>query len=120
VPLEVFILQGLWAPFAEVRILRDLGKKQLKVESSKLKRERFGELNTETQSTQRSETGTDLEVGAPSKLRVKGREAGLATITWHDSMDFDYCQGLLLVGIVRMRRAEVEWMEGVGGNLRVW
>jgi len=39
---------------------------------------------------------------------------------WDHSMAFDYCQGLLIVGIVRMRRAEVEWMEGVGGNLRVW
>jgi hypothetical protein len=36
------------------------------------------------------------------------------------SMTFDYCQELLLVSIIRMRRAEVEWMEGVGGNLRVW
>jgi hypothetical protein len=51
-----------------------------------------------------------------------GRESwvGLATITDHGSMDYDYCQGLLLVGIVRMRRAEVEWMEGVGGSLLVW
>ena len=36
------------------------------------------------------------------------------------SMGFDYCQGLLLSGIVRMRRAEVESLESVGGNFVVW
>jgi hypothetical protein len=35
------------------------------------------------------------------------------------STDYDYCQGLLLVGIFRMRWAEVEWMEEVGGNFVV-
>jgi len=55
----------------------------------------FGELNTETQSTQRLETGTGLEIGA-------GREVGLAAIIRHGTTDFDYCQGLLLSGIIRM------------------
>ena len=40
-----------------------------RIEELELEEERFGEVNTETQ---KSETGTDLEVGAPSKLRVKG------------------------------------------------
>jgi hypothetical protein len=62
--LEVFILKGLRTDFTKVRILRDLGEKELKVESLKLNGERRGELNTETQSTQRSETGTDLEMEA--------------------------------------------------------
>ncbi len=44
--------------------------------------ERFGELNAETQSTQRSETGTGLEI-----------EAGLAANIGNGSTDFDYCQG---------------------------
>jgi len=35
-----------------VRVLRDLEEKQLKVESLKLNGERFGELNTETQSSE--------------------------------------------------------------------
>lgn len=34
----------------------------------------------------------------------------------NDSMTSDYCQGLLLVSIIRMRRAEVEWMEEVGAE----
>jgi hypothetical protein len=61
---------------------------RLLVEGSKLKGKRFGELNTEAQSTQWSETGTDLE-----KLRAKRREAGLATSIGYGSTEFDYCQG---------------------------
>jgi hypothetical protein len=44
-----------------VRIVKEMGEKQFKVESSKLSGEESGELNTETQSTQRSDTGTDIE-----------------------------------------------------------
>jgi len=36
----------------------------LRARSLKLKGERLGDVNTETRSTQRSETGTDLEIGA--------------------------------------------------------
>jgi hypothetical protein len=57
----------------------------LRARSLKLNGERFGELNTETRSTQRSETGTDLET-----------EAGLAASMEDGSMDFDYCQGTVL------------------------
>lgn len=83
--LEVFILKRWGGHFAEVRILRDLGEKQLNVESLKLKEERFrgkqlkvenlklnrerlGELNTQTQS---SETKEELEIGAGRALRVR-------------------------------------------------
>ena len=92
--LEVRILKKLEARFSEVRILRDLGEKQLKVDPStalrarrlKLKRERFGELNTETQ---RSETETNLEIGA-------GRDVGLVAIIGAGSMVSDYCQDIVL------------------------
>jgi hypothetical protein len=49
----------------------------------------FGELNTETQSAQRSEKGmgTDLEVGARSGERV-----GLAAIIRDYSTKVTYCQ----------------------------
>jgi hypothetical protein len=50
--LKLRIPKGLGVCFAEVRILQDLGGKQLKVESLKLNGERFGELNTETQSSE--------------------------------------------------------------------
>jgi hypothetical protein len=55
---------------------------RLRVKGLELKGERFGELNTETQSTQRSETGTDLKI-----------EVGLAASMGNGSADFDYCQG---------------------------
>jgi len=64
--------------------------------SLKLNGERFGELNAETQSTQRSETGTDLEIEVglaaspsflPSFLRASRTSMG------NGSTDFDYCQG---------------------------
>ena len=80
--------------FAEVRILKGIGEKQLKVEISKLNGERFGNLNTETQSTQRSERWTDLgmEVGLasspsflPSLLRASRMNME------NGSTDFDYC-----------------------------
>jgi hypothetical protein len=54
----------------------------LKVGSLKLEGERFGELNAETQSTQRSETGTGLEI-----------EVELAASMGNGSTDVDYCQG---------------------------
>jgi hypothetical protein len=54
----------------------------LRARSLKLSGERFGELNAETQSTQRSETGTGLEI-----------EVGLAGTMGNGSTDFDYCQG---------------------------
>jgi hypothetical protein len=55
---------------------------RLRVEGSELNGEGFGELNTETQSTQRLETGTGLEM-----------EAGMAASMGNGSMDCDYCQG---------------------------
>jgi len=75
---------------------KGLSERKLTVDSLKLDEEGFGELNTETQSTQRSETGTDLEMRAPSKLRVKGREVGLAAIMGNDSKGLDYCQDTVL------------------------
>lgn len=86
-----------------MRILRDLGLKGLKVDPSttllsglrinrarslELKGKRSGELNTETQRTRRSETGTDLERGAE-------RVVGLAASIGNGSTGFYYCQGLL-------------------------
>jgi len=58
--LKLLILKGLRANFTKVRILRDLGEKQLKVDPSttlrarglKLNGDRFGKLNTETQSSE--------------------------------------------------------------------
>jgi hypothetical protein len=69
---------------------------RLRVEGLELNGERFGELNAETLSTQRSETGTDLEIEAglaaspsflPSFLRASRMNMG------NGSTDFDYCQG---------------------------
>jgi hypothetical protein len=65
----------------------------LRVEGVELIGERFGELDAETQ---RSETGTDLEIEAglaaspsflPSFLRASRINTG------NGSTDFDYCQG---------------------------
>src|ERR1700730_12043561 len=59
---------------------------KLRVEGSELNGERLGEVDTETQ---RSETGTDLEIkvglaASPSFLRIN---------IGNGSTDFDYCQG---------------------------
>jgi hypothetical protein len=103
--LKLRIPKGLGVCFSEVRILNGIGEKRLKVESLKLKLERlgekqskvdpsttfrarssqlngerFGELNTETQSTQRPETGRDLEIGAGAQAGV-GFNAEVAEFT---------------------------------------
>jgi hypothetical protein len=72
--------------FPEVRIPKELGEKQLTlrgsgqaVESSKLKRERFGELNAETQSAQRSESGAEaITPGSFAALRMTDSAQGRA------------------------------------------
>jgi hypothetical protein len=65
---------------------------RLRVKGLESNGERFGELNTETQSTQRSETGTDLEkevglAASPSFLRINMGNV---------STDLDYCQATVL------------------------
>jgi hypothetical protein len=81
---------------------------RLRVEGSGLNGERFGELNTERPRpargklrTQRSETGTDLEIGA-------GREVGLAASIGNGSTDFDYCQGISTI-ILSFERETRKW-----------
>ncbi len=77
---------------------------RLRVEGSGLNEERFGELNTETQSSQRSETGTELEIevglaASPSSLRMN---------MGNGSMDFDYCQGNSTI-ILSFERETRKW-----------
>jgi hypothetical protein len=96
VVLKLHILKGLRADFTKVRILWGIGERKLTVDSLKSKgKER--ELNTETQSAQRSETGTDLET-----------EAGLAASMGNGSMDLDYCQGNSTI-ILSFERETGKW-----------
>jgi hypothetical protein len=80
---------------------------RLRVEGSELSGERFVELNTETQSTQRSETGTDLEI-----------EVGLAASMGDGSTDFDYCQGISTI-ILSFERETRKWI-GWKGLAGIW
>jgi len=54
--------------------------------------------------------------------RMKGRAIGwIATRTWERVAWVSITvKDQYLVGIIRMRRAEVERLKGVGGNLPVW
>jgi hypothetical protein len=70
---------------------------RLRVEGLELNGERFGELNTETQSTQRSETGTDLEV-----------KVGLAATMGDGSTELNYCQGNSTI-ILSFERETGKW-----------
>jgi hypothetical protein len=76
---------GLRECFPEVRILKEIGEKRLKVESLKSEEEKFGELNTETQSTRSSEAGTDLQIKV-------GRGVELAAIIRECSTIVTDCQ----------------------------
>jgi len=80
---------------------------RLRVEGSELNGERFGELNTETQSRQSSETGKDLEM-----------EVGLAAGMENGSMDFDYCQGNSTITLSFER--ETEKLSGWKGLAGIW
>jgi hypothetical protein len=75
--LKLRILQGLRVRFAEVQMVKGLGRleeRQLKIERLELKGQRSGELNTEAQRAQRlGEDRTAVDTTGKAGCRRVGR-----------------------------------------------